>query len=231
MRINKYLAKSQVASRREAENLVLEGRVKVNGNIVTSLSTTVDENSDIVEFDGKIVKPIEKKYYLKINKPVGYTCSNKSQFNEKIIFDLIDLDVKLFTIGRLDKDSRGLVLITNDGDIYNKVIHPRSSIDKVYNVILDKNISVNDLNRLISGIDIDGYVTKPAKLIKYRKNRVTLSISEGKNRQIRKMFEKVGYKVLDLHRQSIGNIEIGELESGEYRNLTKEELIYLESLG
>ena len=230
MRINKFLSRAGIASRRNAEQLVLDKRIKVNSKIMTDLAYKVDIKNDIVEFDNNIVSIVEEKYYLMLNKPVDYTSTNKSQFGEKIIYDLIDIDTKLFSIGRLDKDSRGLILITNDGDLYNNLIHPRSEIFKEYKVKINKPLKSNDRLKLENGVDIGGYITNKS-IIKYiEEDEILVKINEGKNRQIRRMFASLDYDVLDLNRLAIGNLRLGDLPIGEYRKLTVKEIEYLKSI-
>ncbi len=230
MRINKFLSRAGIASRRNAEQLVLDKRIKVNSKIMTDLAYKVDIKNDIVEFDNNIVSIVEEKYYLMLNKPVDYTSTNKSQFGEKIIYDLIDIDTKLFSIGRLDKDSRGLILITNDGDLYNNLIHPRSEIFKEYKVKINMPLKSNDKLKLENGVDIGGYITNKS-IIKYiEEDEILVKINEGKNRQIRRMFASLDYDVLDLNRLAIGNLRLGDLPIGEYRKLTVKEIEYLKSI-
>lgn len=229
MRINKYLSRCGVASRRNAEKLILQGLIKVNGKIITDLSFQINDD-DIVEYKGHILRPVEDKFYFALNKPINYASTNSKKFDDKIIFDLIDVKEKLFSIGRLDKDSRGLIIITNDGDIYNKVIHPRNIIFKKYIVKLDKFFLKSHKSILENGIDIGGYITSLAKIKILGDKTIQIEISEGKNRQIRRMFAILGYKVLDLNRVSIGKIELSNLEIGKYRNLTINEINYLKNL-
>lgn len=229
MRINKFLSRAGVASRRNSEKLVLDGLIKVNGQVMTNLSYQV-EDRDKVEYNGQVLKTVEKKYYLLLNKPIDYACTNSKEFDDKVIFDLIDIDTKLFSIGRLDKDSRGMILITNDGDIYNKVIHPRNEVYKKYIVQLDKYFIEKDIAKLENGVDIGDYITDKARVKKLADRRVQIEIKEGKNRQVRRMFAVLGYTVVDLNRVSIGQIEMGKLEIGTYRNLTEKELAYLRNL-
>ncbi|EHR34468.1 pseudouridine synthase [Helcococcus kunzii] len=229
VRINKFLADAGIASRRKSEKLILDGEISVNGEIMTDLAYQV-KNNDIVKYKNKIVKPVNKKYYLMLNKPIDYACTNSKKHDDKIIFDLIDIDTKLFSIGRLDKDSRGLILITNDGDIYNKIIHPRNEIFKRYIVEIDRDFRKEDKYKLESGIDIGGYITTKSKVKILRNKKIQIEISEGKNRQVRRMFAALGYNVIDLNRISIGKINMSKLEIGKYRHLTNNELNYIKQL-
>lgn len=229
MRINKYIAKSGIASRRKADELIKQGKISINGEVMTSLGYEV-QNEDIVRFEGEIIKPIKDKYYFMLNKPIGYVSTHSRKFDDKIIFDLIDIDIKLFSIGRLDKDSRGLILITNDGDIYNKVIHPRNEIYKKYIVKLDKDFNISDKRRIEAGVDIGDYLTNSSKIKLLDNTTIQIEINEGKNRQIRRMFEAYNYEVIDLNRISIGDIKLGDLPIGSYRDLSNKEINYLKNL-
>lgn len=229
MRINKYIAKCGITSRRKADTLIEQGKISVNDKVMTSLGYIVQED-DVVKYEGKIIKLIEDKYYIMLNKPIGYTCTNSKKFDDKVIFDLIDIDTKLFSIGRLDKDSRGLILITNDGDIYNNVVHPRNEIFKKYIVKLDKSFLHSDKYKIESGIDIGNYITNPSRIKILGKNILQIEINEGKNRQIRRMFDVLNYEVIDLNRVSIGDIKLGELPIGSYRVLSDKEVNYLRNL-
>lgn len=230
MRINKYIAHCGICSRRNAEDLIINNQIKVNGEIMNDLAYKVDIKNDIVTYNDNPINLIDKKYYFLLNKPIGYTCTNKSAFNDKLIFDLINIDTRLFSIGRLDKDSRGIIIITNDGDIYNNVIHPRKEIHKEYIVTLDKNILYDDIQKLETGVDIGGYITNPSIIKKIDNKKISIKINEGKNRQIRRMFKKLGYEVIDLNRISIGKINLDSLKIGEYRKLTDKEIKYLKNL-
>lgn len=229
MRINKYIAKCGITSRRKADTLIEQGKISVNDKVMTSLGYIVQED-DVVKYEGKIIKLIEDKYYIMLNKPIGYTCTNSKKFDDKVIFDLIDIDTKLFSIGRLDKDSRGLILITNDGDIYNNVVHPRNEIFKKYIVKLDKSFLHSDKYKIESGIDIGDYITNPSRIKILGKNILQIEINEGKNRQVRRMFDVLNYEVIDLNRVSIGDIKLGELPIGSYRVLSNKEVNYLRNL-
>lgn len=229
MRINKYIAKSGIASRRHADILIEEGKISINDEVIYTPGYKVSEN-DVVKYNDKIIKPISQNYYLILNKPVGYASTNSKKHDDKIIFDLIDIDTKLFSIGRLDKDSRGLIIITNDGQIYNKVIHPKSEIFKKYIVKIDKQFNLSDKEKIEQGVDIGDYVTNPCKIQIINNKTIQIEINEGKNRQIRRMFDAFHYKVLDLNRVSIGEIELANLPIGEYRNMSDKEINYLKNL-
>lgn len=233
-RLQKYMASCGVASRRKCEEIILAGMVKVNGKRVTELGTKVDSNKDEVEYNGKIIKPEECKKYIMVNKPEGYITSVKDEKDRKTVIDLVDVPERIYPIGRLDYDSSGLIILTNDGDIYNKIIHPRVQIDKKYIAVVSGEFKKCELERFKNGIDIGGYITAPAniKVIKFEENKTTaeIIIHEGKNRQIRRMCSALNHEVLALRRVSIGDIKLGQLKKGQWRDLTKDELNYINSL-
>ncbi len=230
MRINKYIAQAGICSRRKADELITQGRIKINGILLKELGYQVKDD-DLVYFDDKLITLIKEKYYYMLNKPVGYVCTNEDKFAEKTIFDLIENKTKLFSIGRLDADSRGLILITNDGDLYNRIIHPKNEILKEYSIVLDKEFEANDKSKIESGVDIGDYVTTTSYIeLSNDKTKLNIKISEGKNRQIRRMFDAFSYKVIDLKRVAIAELKLGSLQEGQYRNLTEEEVSYLYSL-
>lgn len=223
IRINKFIASSGMCSRRNAEKYILEGRVKANGQVVTELATVVKEN-DIVELDNKpIVIEINKRYIM-LNKPKGYITTAKEQFSRPSVLDLIDVKERIYPVGRLDMDSRGLLLLTNDGEFTNKIIHPTKHIAKQYEVGLKYNIKNEDIEKLKQGVDIGGYITRPAEVVKVSNNAIIITIYEGKNRQIRRMCEAIGNKVVDLKRFAIGKLQLGELKEGEYTELNYEDI-------
>lgn len=230
MRINKFISKSGVASRRKADELVQQGFITINDEIIDTPGAKVDLDKDVVKYKGQIIKPLDDKYYFLLNKPVGYACTNSKKFDDKIIFDLIDIDTKLFSIGRLDKDSRGLIMITNDGNIYNKVIHPRSELFKTYLVRIDKRFLPRHKEVLEKGVDIGGYITQPCIINILGDKTIEIKIKEGKNRQIRRMFASLNYKVVDLNRIKIGDISLDGIDLGKYRNMTDKEINYLKNL-
>lgn len=233
-RLQKYMASCGIASRRKCEELILNGFVSVNGQKITKLGTTIDTDKDIVEYKDKKITIEEDKVYLALNKPKGYVTTNKDERGRKTILDLVKVNQRIFPIGRLDYQSSGLLLLTNDGDIYNKIIHPRVKIIKKYIVIVEGQFTPSELIRFKEGIDIGGYVTAPSEIrvieIKNRNSKVEISITEGKNRQIRRMCDELNHKVIELKRVSVGEIRLGNLEEGKYRNLTNEELEYLKNL-
>ena len=228
-RLNKYIASCGVCSRRKSDELISSGKVKVNGQVVTNLGEKVS-SKDIVEVDNKLIQKEEKKVYIVLNKPRGYVTTNSDEYNRKNVIDLIDEDVRVYSIGRLDKDTEGLLLRTNDGEFSNKVMHPRNKIEKTYIVTTDTNVTNEQLEKLRNGVDIGDYITRPAKIKRIGNDKVQIIISEGKNRQVRRMCDSVGINLLNLRRIQVGNILLGNLQSGKYRYLTakeKNELIAL----
>lgn len=224
MRINKYIASCGICSRRKAEEYILQGKVKINGKVVTDLSTTINENIDKVYIDNKLLDLENKKIYIMLNKPKGYVTTNSEQFDRKSTLDLINENIRVFPIGRLDMYTEGLLLLTNDGEFANKMMHPKNNVEKVYEVKVDKKIEKDAINRLQNGVDIGGYVTKVAKVEKLDDFNMKITISEGKNRQVRKMCEAVSLKVKNLKRVKIGNLNLGNLKLGKYRYLSESEI-------
>lgn len=237
MRINKYIALCGVASRRKAEELILAGKVKVNDNIVKELSYQVDEENDVVKVDDKIIKEENKLVYILLNKPEGYITTVKDQFDRESVLDLVTgIKERVYPIGRLDYETSGLLLLTNDGDLTYKLTHPKHEVDKTYVARVKGKLTPDEIKMFKSGLKIEDYVTAPAKLkvIRYdEKTNVSLleiKIHEGKNRQVRKMCKAINHPVLRLKRTAMGKIRIGECEIGKYRYLTEDEVKYLKSI-
>ena len=231
MRINKFIAKTGLASRRKSEEYIKNGLVFVNGKKLEDLSYQVKDN-DEVKVNGKILK-IQEKFYYKLNKPLGYISSNYDPHNKKDLNELIKIDGRFFCAGRLDKDSHGLMLITNDGNITNKIIHPSKEINKTYLVRVDKILSKAQEEKFKNSIKLsENEITSKAKISLIDKNQILYKviIHQGYNRQVRRMFSYFDVKVLDLKRIKIGEIELGNLEDGAYKRLSQKEFKYLESL-
>ena len=228
LRLQKYLAEAGVASRRKCEELMLQGRVEVNGVKVTEMGTKVAAG-DVVKVDGKEVKQEEKKGYILLNKPVGYITTAKDQFSRKTVLDLIEgVNERIYPVGRLDYDTSGLLLLTNDGDLAYKLTHPSREADKVYHAKIKGVLSDNEIQAFKTGIRIDDYTTSPAKIKVLERTTtdslIEVTIHEGKNRQVRRMFEALGHTVLKLSRISIGPVKLGSLEEGSWRHLTPDEI-------
>ena len=229
-RLQKFLANCGVASRRKCEELITDGKIEVNGTIVTELGTKVTEK-DTVKYNGKIVKPVEEKVYILLNKPIGYVTTVKDQFNRDTVLDLVKINKRIVPVGRLDMYTSGALILTNDGEFVNILTHPKNEINKTYNVTIKGIISKEEIMKLQNGVEIDdAYITKPAKVkilkIDEEKNfsRIQITIHEGKNRQVRKMCEAINKKVLALHRNSIGEIKVKDLKVGDWRYLTDKEV-------
>lgn len=232
IRLQKFLAESGVASRRASEKLILEGKVSVNGKTVTELGIKVNPDKDIVSVNGKDIQKEEKKYIL-LNKPKGYVCTNRDFHAEKKVFDLIDVEERLHTVGRLDKDTEGLIILTNDGELTQILTHPSHKINKVYFVVVKGYITDKEIKKLESGVHIkedDGtkVLTSKSKLeLKSRSQRTSsflLTIHEGHKRQVRKMCLAVRHPVIELKRVQEGNITLEGLKKGEWRYLTPKEV-------
>lgn len=223
IRINKYISESGICSRRAAEELIKLGKVKINGKVITELGTKV-KNNDLVEVNEHDITNVQQKRYIILNKPIGYVTTSKEQFNRKSILDLVNIEERVYPVGRLDMYSEGLLILTNDGEITNAITHPSKHISKTYIATLNKEIAKIDILKLEGGIDIGGYVTSKALVKKLENNSIQITIFEGKNRQIRKMCECIGYTVIKLKRVSIGKLELGNLKSGEYKEITYEEI-------
>ena len=222
-RINKYIASCGICSRRKAEEYVLAGRVKVNDIIIKDLAYKVKEE-DIIKIDDNIINKEERKVYIMLNKPKGYVTTSHEQFGRKSVLDLIDEDVRVYPIGRLDMYTEGLLLLTNDGNFANKLMHPKNKIDKKYIVTSKEKITQNQKELLESGVNIGDYITRPAKVNILTNNQFEIIISEGKNRQVRRMCEAVRVNLTNLKRIQIGNINLGNLQTGKYRYLSDEEI-------
>lgn len=235
MRLQKYLAGCGVGSRRKCETYIQEGRVKVNGTIVTEQGIQV-EIGDQVEFDNELVVMEERLVYYLLNKPLGYITSVSDEKDRATVMELVkDVPYRIFPVGRLDYNTTGLLLLTNDGELTYSLTHPKHHVEKTYMVKLKGNVRPTAIQKLQQGVVIDGYLTAPAKAKIIRQTSATTTISltihEGRNRQVRKMCQVIGYEVLRLNRESIGKLTLGNLEIGEYRALTQEEIKYLKGLG
>ncbi|MBR0350550.1 MAG: rRNA pseudouridine synthase [Clostridia bacterium] len=229
IRLQKFLAEAGVASRRKSEELILAGKVEVNGIIVTELGTKINPKKDKVTYNGKIVESEVKKVYILLNKPIGYVTTSKDQFDRDTVLNLVKVKERVVPCGRLDMYTSGALILTNDGDFVYKITHPKHEITKTYTVTLKGIITDEEVQSLKNGVEIDDngtpYKTKPAKVkilktdIEKNISRLEITIHEGKNRQVRKMSEAVGRKVLALHRTKIGDISVKDLQLGKWRYL------------
>ncbi len=229
MRLQKFMAKCGVASRRKSEEIILAGRVKVNGKTVHELGFKIEEGKDIVEVDGKRLESGENKVYIMLNKPVGYITTVSDEFGRKKVLDLLtEIKERVYPVGRLDYDTSGLLLLTNDGDLAYKTTHPKYEKDKKYIAKVSGIPSERELQEFRNGLRIEDYITSQAKvrIIDKIKSDTILEIviHEGKNRQVRKMCSKIGHPVIELKRVEIGSIKLGSLKNGEWRNLTQKEI-------
>jgi 23S rRNA pseudouridine2605 synthase len=240
-RLQKFLANNGIASRRKCEELILGGKVKVNGKVVTELGTKVDPEKDTVEYNGKKVNKVNNKIYILLNKPIGYVTTVKDQFERDTVMDLVKIKERVVPVGRLDMYTSGAILLSNDGEFVNMMTHPSFEITKTYNVTLAGIITEEDVKKLSDGVEIDNngekYVTKKA-LVKILKtdeekniSRLQITIHEGKNREVRKMIESIGKKVLALHRCRIADIDVKDLSLGKWRYLTDKEVNKLKKMG
>lgn len=230
IRLQKYLAEAGIASRRKGEELIQQGKVKVNNVIITELGTKINPEKDKIEYEGKTITREDKKVYILLNKPIGYVTTAKDQFNRDSVLDLVKVKQRIVPVGRLDMYTSGALLLTNDGDFVYQVTHPKHEIEKTYTVTIKGMITKTTIEILKNGVKIEDYVTRPAKVkilkIEEDKNqsRLEITIHEGKNRQIRKMCEAVGHKVLALHRSKIAGIGVKELPLGKWRYLSENEI-------
>lgn len=228
VRLQKYMAESGIASRRKSEELIAAGKVKVNGK-VASIGDKIDPKRDIVSVDGRKIALAKSSVYIMLHKPRGFITTMSDEMDRKCVAELIsDLDVRVYPVGRLDKDSEGLLLFTNDGEFANNMTHPSKHIPKTYRVTVRPDITEEQINRFMTGIMIDGKMTLPANVnvISKEPGRVVLEvvICEGRNRQIRKMCEELGLEVARLKRIAIGPVRLGILPQGKWRNLTPQEV-------
>ena len=233
IRLQKYMADYGIASRRKCEEYISYGLVNVNGKKVTALGVKVNPKKDIIEYNGKKLENKRKNEYIYIllNKPIGYVTTAKDQFGRQTVIDLIKgVKGRIVPVGRLDMYTSGALILTNDGDFVYKVTHPKYEIEKTYIATLSGIIQAKSLEKLKNGVEIEDYITKPAKVkilkIDYEKqiSKINIVIHEGKNREVRKMCEAVGYKVIALHRSKIGNLNVKDLKIGQWRYLKLNEI-------
>lgn len=224
-RLQKYLTECGIASRRKCEEYITQGKVQVNGKTITELGVKVNPEKDKITFEGKNVKQEERKVYILLNKPIGYVTTSDEQFGRDKVLDLVKVRERVVPVGRLDMYTSGALILTNDGDFVYKVTHPKHEITKTYTVTVKGIIKNEEVEQLRKGVKIDDYTTRPAK-VKILKtdeekdiSRLEITIHEGKNRQVRRMCESVGRRVIALHRSKIGNIGVKDIELGKWRYL------------
>ena len=223
MRLQKFLSRAGICSRRKGEEYIQAGWVTVNGKIVTELGVKVDPDKDVVEVNRDAIRSDTPSIYIALNKPRGYV-SSCDQPNEKIVVDLLDIAERVYPIGRLDKDSTGLLLLTNDGHLHHRLTHPSFNHEKAYEVTVAKPLPEGALRKLADGLPMMGTRTRPARVKRISARHFQIILQEGKNRQIRRMVRKVGNYVIDLKRTRIANIELGRLPVGRWRHLTENEI-------
>lgn len=228
MRLNKYIAAGGLGSRRKADELIAAGKVKINGKVYRELGYTV-EAGDVVEVGGSIIEPAKKHVYIMLNKPKGYITSVIDDRNRPTVMDLVnDFDGRLYPVGRLDYNTSGLLILTNDGEFAHQMTHPKHNVEKTYRAKVAGTLSDQRIAKLRKGLDIGGFITSPAKVNMIKQMEkwalVEIKIREGKNRQIRKMFAAVGNKVIELERVAVGDLYLGHLKEGHYRKLTTKEV-------
>ncbi len=235
MRLQKYIADAGIASRRKAELLISEGRVTVNGVVVDTMGYIV-ENGDVVAVDGEKIIKAEAKVYYMLNKPRGYVTTVHDQFDRPCVLDLVkgETEKRVYPAGRLDYNTEGLLILTNDGDFVNKITHPKHNIEKKYIAVINGKLTETEAEKLRKGVVIDKKKTYPAKVfvseIFKDKSVIEITICEGRNRQVRKMFEAVGHNVIELKRVSLGNLTLGNLKVGKIRKLNPNEVQALMNL-
>ena len=237
IRLQKYIANSGICSRRNAEKLISEGLIKVNGKVITELGTKIIPGKDVIEYNGKQIIENKDFVYVLLNKPIGYVTTVKEQFDRPTVIDLVkDVKCHLLPVGRLDMYTSGAIILTNDGDFIYKVTHPKNEVEKTYNATVKGIVTNNDVKALEQGVKIEDYISGKAKVkilkIDHNKNvsRVQITIHEGKNREVRKMCSAIGKNVIALHRSKIGNIDVKDLKIGEWRFLKQKEVDSLKSI-
>ncbi len=227
IRLNKYLANNTEFARRKIDEFILQGRVTVNNKVVLEQGLQMTPGKDDVKLDGERIREKTKKLYLLLHKPIGFITTTDDEKNRRTVMDLISTRDKVFPVGRLDAETSGALLLTNDGDFANKLMHPRFKVEKTYIVTLSKPLEEKIRAKLAGGIKLDGKKTAPAKIVYHDKKDlsiVAVTLTEGRNRQVRRMFESYGYFVRKLHRNSYGHLNLKNLNAGEYRKLTTEEI-------
>ncbi|MFV0440785.1 MAG: pseudouridine synthase [Lachnospirales bacterium] len=236
MRLQKYMADCGVASRRKCEEIILSGRVTINDEIASELGIKVAEG-DVVKVNGKVITPSSEHIYILLHKPEGYITTAQDQFDRPTVLNLLSDELikhRLYPVGRLDYDTSGLLLLTNDGDLTFKLTHPKHNVEKVYIAKVLGKPTEEELIKFRNGVVIDGYKTAKSKCVIVKEEGIhcslKITIKEGKNRQVRKMCEAIDHKVVGLKRIATGKLFLGELKRGEYRNLTDDEVMYLRNL-
>jgi len=229
MRLQKFIAECGIASRRSAEKIIESGRVSVNGEIVDYMGCVINPDTDIVEIDGRRIEAEAQKYYIMLNKPKNYVTTVSDDLGRPTVMQLVtDINARIYPVGRLDFDTTGLLIMTNDGEFANILAHPSHVVNKVYIARIDKPLSEEQLKKLSGGVELDGVMTAPAKAENIKRPQkgfeVKITIHEGRNRQVRRMLECVGANVMSLKRISVGSITLGNLPEGKWRRLSDAEI-------
>lgn len=234
MRLQKFIAACGVASRRKSEEIIKQGQIMVNDQVISEMGHTINPDKDIVKYKGKRIEIESKSIYILLNKPTGYITTVSEQFDRKKVTDLVDLKERLFPVGRLDYNTSGLLILTNDGDLTYKLTHPKHKVEKTYIAKINGFPNKETMNKFENGLEIEDYITSPAKFKLLKKESgssiVQITITEGRNRQIRKMCDAIGHPVIDLERIAIGKITLNNLPLGKWRYLNKDEVEYLKKL-
>ena len=234
IRLNRYLAMCGIGSRRKCDEYIAEGLVEVNGEVIQYMGAQVDPERDVVKFKGKTVRPVKNFVYILLNKPLRVVTAVTDDRHRKTVVDLIGIDERIFPVGRLDYNTTGALLLTNDGDLAYVLAHPRFEVRKIYRVLLDKKIRAIDLYRCEHGLDLDGKTTAPCKIKELRiidnGSYLEVELHEGRNRQIRRMFEMLGYRVRELHRVEFAGLRVTDMREGQWRLLTREEIQQLKEM-
>ncbi len=225
IRLNKYIADSGYASRRKADELIASGAVKVNGAIIIDLGTKVAPDADVTVY-GDPISYLKRYIYILLNKPKDYITTTNDELGRKTVLDIVRSSIRIFPVGRLDRNTTGVILLTNDGELANRLTHPKYQVERVYAVGLDKNLDFNHAKKISEGVELEDGMTGKCELFINPKNRseLTLSLREGRNREIRRMFESLGYDVKKLHRKFFATLTVSGMKRGDYRHLTRNEI-------
>ncbi|MCF8078306.1 MAG: rRNA pseudouridine synthase [Desulfobacterales bacterium] len=223
IRLQKYLSTAGVCSRRKGEAMISAGRISVNGQVVTQLGTKVVPGKDRIEVDGRLVQAEDKRIYIALNKPAGYVTSCR-QPKDPIVLDLVDIGERVYPVGRLDKESTGLLLLTNDGRLHHRLSHPSFDHEKEYEVKVERPISDDQLAQMAAGMPVLGSRTRPAEILRLSGRRFRIVLKEGKNRQIRRMLQQLGHRVVRLKRIRVAGVRLVRLTEGQWRHLTNREI-------
>jgi pseudouridine synthase len=234
IRLNRYLALCGLGSRRKCDDIIAAGAIRVNGQLITEMGVRIDPDHDIIEYYDQPVRPIEKHVYILLNKPLRTVTTASDEKHRKTVLDIIGIEDRIFPVGRLDYDTTGALLLTTDGKLSYLLAHPRFQITKIYRALLDKRIRPIDLHHIRKGMVLDGWQTAPCKIEEIRiidnASFLEIELHEGRNRQIRRMFDELGYQVLKLHRVEFAGLRVDDMKTGEWRKLTAEEINHLKAL-